>query len=108
MAADEIQEIFEAAQDRFKPGRVDRELSFYFKFGASAAEKWTVWIGPEKCEFKQGKHVEVADCVVKTEAKFFLKMVKQGYKPGAMDFMRGKIGSNDPFLLKELQKALDL
>ena len=27
---------------------------------------------------------------------------------GAMDFMSGKIKSNDPMLLKELQKALDL
>ncbi len=32
-------------------------------------------------------------------------MVRDGYTPGAFDFLRGKVKSNDPTLLQELKKA---
>lgn len=108
MSADQLRQIFREAEARFAPGRVDRETTFYFTFGSGPGEKWTAWIGPDRCEVKEGKHLDNADCVLKTTTDLFLRMVRDGYMPGTMDFMRGKIKSNDPLLLRELQKALAL
>lgn len=105
MAEQEIRTIFEGMPKRFKKGVIDRELSFYFSLGDGAAEKWTVRVGPEQCEVKEGKHVENADCVLKTTPDFFVKMVRDGYTPGFLDFTRGKVKSNDPMLLQEMKKA---
>ena len=103
MSAQQLREIFTAAQERFRPGALSREISYYFTFGPGPGEKWSVWLGPDRCEVKEGKHLDRADCVVKTSPSLFLRMVRKGYKPGAMDFMRGKIKSNDPTKLQLLK-----
>jgi len=108
MSEEELREIFSQAESRFRPGRIDREITYYFTLGPGEGEKWTAWIGPDRCEVKEGKHVDRADCVLKTSTAMFLRMIRDGYVPGAMDFMRGRLKSNDPWLLKELQKALGL
>lgn len=105
---EELREIFAEAKERFRPGRIERSLCFYFTFGDGPGEKWTAWISKDACEVREGKHAERADCVIKTSASFFLQMVRDGYVPGAMDFLRGKIKSNEPLLLRELQRALGL
>ena len=105
MAEADIRTIFEEMPKRFKKGALAKELSFYFSFGEGAGEKWTVRVGPESCDVKPGKQVENADCVLKTSGDLFLKMVRDGYTPGFLDFTRGKVKSNDPLLLQELKKA---
>jgi len=104
----ELRDIFGQMRTHFRVGRLTEETSFYFTLGDGPAEKWTVKVGPERCEVGEGKLVDQADCVVKTSPELFLKMVKGQYTPGAMDFMRGKIKSNDPLKLKVLQEAFDL
>lgn len=108
MSADEIASLFEAAEARFEPGRVGRDLTFYFSLGHGPGERWTVWVGPERFAARQGKHVERADCVVKTTMRTFLRVAREGHIPGPLDFLSGRIRSNDPLLLRELQRALDL
>lgn len=104
----EIKAVFEQMPGRFQKGALDKELSFYFSLGDGPGEKWTVIAGPDKCEVKEGKAVENASCVLKTSGDFFLKMVRDGYTPGVMDFTWGKVKSNDPLLLQELKKAFKL
>jgi putative sterol carrier protein len=101
----EIRSVFEQMPGRFQKGALDRKLSFYFSLGDGPGEKWTVLVGPDAAEVKEGKTVENADCVLKTSGDFFLKMVRDGYTPGVMDFTWGKVKSNDPMLLQELKKA---
>ncbi|MHC4831377.1 MAG: hypothetical protein ACYTFT_13660 [Planctomycetota bacterium] len=103
-----MQEFVEVLETQFKPGRITRELSYYLKLGEGAGDRWTVRVGPKAIEIKEGKHVDRADCVVKTTRKFLLAMVQKGKKPTPMDFMRGRIKSNDPMLLLELGKALGM
>ena len=98
----EIRAIFENMESRFKKGQLDREISYYFTLGKGVGEKWTVRVGPERCEVLEGKQADQADCVLKTTTKYFLKLIRDGHTPTPMDFMRGKIKSNDPMLLKEL------
>lgn len=104
----EIRTVFEGMPARFQKGLLDRDISFYFSLGDGPGEKWTVVAGKEKCEVKEGKTVENANCVLKTSGDFFLKMVRDGYTPGMMDFTWGRIKSNDPMLLQELKKAFKL
>ena len=70
----------------------------------------TVTVSPDKCEVKEGKGQGEANCVLKTNGDFFLKMSRDGYTPGATDFMGpwAKAKSNDPMLLGELKKAFKL
>ena len=101
--ATNLRAVFGEMEKRFKKGSVPQETAFYFSFGDGPGEKWTLRLGPEKCEVKEGKHVENADCVLKTSPDLFLKMVRGEWTPGAMDFMRGKIKANDIEGLKLLK-----
>jgi len=95
----DIEKIFQQMPSRYVSGKVDRELIYYFSIGA---DKWTVYIDPEKCEAKKGKLSNSADCIVKIEPKLFTDMVLRGKKPGMMDIARGKIKTNDQKLLLKM------
>lgn len=102
----EVEKIFTRMASRFKPGALKRKISFYFSIGESA--KWTVTADGSACNVEKGKQVDQADCVLKTSPKMFVRMVRDKYTPSMMDFMRGKIKSNNPMLLKELGAAFEL
>ena len=101
----DLKQVFENMQKRFKPNTIEKDQTVYFSLGDAPDQKWTMWIGPSKCEIKPGKLVENADNFLKTSADLFVQMVQGKYKPGAMDFMRGKISAKDPFALQGLFKA---
>ena len=92
---------------RFKPGTVAEKTVYYLSLGEAAGEKWTVTLSPTSCELSPGKP-DNADCVLKTSSDLFAKLVDGSWKPGFMDFMSGKIKSNDPEKLQRLQKAFGL
>ena len=56
---------------------------------------------------EEGK-TEGADCFLKTSEELFLKLIRGEWSPGAMDFMSGKIKSNDPFKLKLLKDCFSI
>jgi len=95
----EIEKIFTEFPSKYVPGIVDRDLTYYFSIGD---EQWTVFVGPESCEAKKGKHVEKADCFVKSDPKLFTNMVLRNKMPGMMDIARGKIKASDLNLLKKM------
>ena len=72
--------------------------------GDADDHKWTVKLSPSACELIPGK-IDNADCVLKTSADLFAKLVDGSWKPGVVDFMSGKIKTNDLDLLLQLQKA---
>ena len=100
-----IQEVFDQMPGYFIKGGVDKEMSIYFSIGDDADGKYTVLLGPDRIEVQKGKTVADATLVLKTTQEIFLNMVFKGYTPGAMDFMRGKIKSNDPMGLMVLKQA---
>ena len=108
--ASDLKAVFEAMPGRFQKGAVAKTTSFYFSLGEGPGEKWTVTVSPDSCEVKEGKGATEANCVLKTNGDFFLKMVRDGYTPGVTDFMGpwAKAKSNDPMLLSELKKAFKL
>lgn len=99
----EIKAVLEQMEKRFKPNAIDKETTFYFSLGEGAGEKWTLTVGPTTCKYAEGKPEKDADCFLKTSSDMFIDMITGKYTPGMMDFMRGKIKSNDPMRLKVLK-----
>jgi long-chain acyl-CoA synthetase len=100
----DLQSTIQALKARFQPGAVDKRTTYYLSLGDGEGEKWTVTLTPTGCEVAPGKTGN-ADCVLKTSADLFVKLVNGAYKPGLTDFMTGKIKTSDITLLQRLQKA---
>jgi len=97
-----IDELFSALPASYRKGIFSTTTTFYFSVDET---KKTVTLGPEGCTVADGKTVEDAACVCKTSADFLQRIWDQGYRPGPMDFMTGKIKSNAPQLLQQFLAA---
>jgi putative sterol carrier protein len=97
-------DLFDGMTKRFKKGVLDKSMTFYFSLGDAEGQKWILNVSPTECSAKPGK-TDKADVILKTSEELFLKLIKGEWVPGTMDFMRGKIKSNDPFALKVLKDA---
>jgi putative sterol carrier protein len=86
----------------FKPGVFQKKTTFYFSVDDI---KKTVTLDAGSCVVMDGKGAEEADCVCKTGTEMFLKIWNDGYRPGIMDFMGGKIKTNAPELLPKFLQA---
>ena len=98
----EVETIFKGLCKRFNKANVTAERSYYFSLGED--ERWTVRITKEKCEVEKGKNEE-ADCFFKGPAELFLDVWTGRHQLGPMDFLSGKVKSNNPLLLKDFVKA---
>lgn len=103
----DLESTLNTLKQRFKPGVVDKTVTYYLSLGDAANEKWTVVLTPAAAELKPGKP-DNADCVLKTSADLFQKLVAGSWTPGVMDFMKGKIKTSDIDRLQLLQKAFGL
>jgi long-chain acyl-CoA synthetase len=103
MPASEIAKIFQGLPKRFQKENVKKARTFYFSLDDD--EKWTVSLTPEKCEVKEGKPAQDADCFFKASKKMFLDVWDGKYTPSAKDFLTGAIKSNNPLLLKDFVAA---
>ena len=101
----DIPAIMKKFPENYIPGAVSKTMTIYFSIGDDASGKWTLVIDPEKADIQAGKTVEQADLVLKTSPEIFKKLVLDNYTPGAMDFIRGRIKSNDPEGLRILRTA---
>ena len=97
-----IEAIFAGLTDSFVPGIVDKPVVYYFSLGAS---KKTVRLDRDRCLVEDGRQVDHADCVCKTDEDFFISIGNEGYRPGMGDFLSGRIKSNDPGALQLFLKA---
>ena len=94
--------LFAELPASYRKGIFSTVTTFYFSVDET---RKTVTLGPDGCTVAEGKTVEAADCVCKTGADFLAKIWDQGYRPGPMDFMSGKIKSNAPQLLQQFLQA---
>ncbi|MEW6732921.1 MAG: SCP2 sterol-binding domain-containing protein [Acidobacteriota bacterium] len=97
-----IPEIFEGMKKAYKKGAMKEERSYYFSLDDF---KYTVKFEKDKIKVEEGKTIDEADCVLKTSPEMFMKIWVDGYKPSMMDFMSGKIKSNNPTLLQDFANA---
>ncbi len=95
-------ELFAGLPAAYRKGIFSTVTTFYFSVDEA---KKTVTLGPDGCSVAEGKTAPAADCVCKTGADFLAKIWDEGYRPGPMDFMSGKIKSNAPQLLQQFLQA---
>ncbi len=101
--------LFAELESKFQKDAVDKPVSFYFTLGSDDKAKWTVIVSKDTCEVKLGKPAGgTADCVLKTSAEIFTKIVRDAYMPGPSEFLSGAIKSNDVGLLMTFQKVFAL
>jgi len=101
--------LFAELEGKFQKDAVDKPVSFYFTLGSDDKAKWTVKVSKEGCEVKLGKPAGgSADCVLKTSAEIFTKIVRDAYTPSPTEFMSGAVKSNDIGLLMTFQKVFAL
>jgi hypothetical protein len=93
--------VFEAMPSFFRQGRVNRELSYYFTI---SGREWTVFVGPESCEVRQGKAITEPDCFLETTDEIFLGTLRGDHLPSMMDLMQGKVKTNRPDLLLQFKR----
>jgi putative sterol carrier protein len=97
-----LAEAFADLQKRFKPGVVKSPMTFYFSLGEEDGQKWSATFDAETMNYLPGK-VDESDVFLKMEEALFLQLLAGEYKPTLMDFMSGKIKSNDPLKLTFLK-----
>ena len=107
MANPQIQATLDALRARYNPAAVDRETIYYLSLGDGPDEKWTVTLTPTSCSATPGR-VGDAHCVLKMRPDLFGKLIQGTFKPGAMDFVTGKIKTNDIALLLRLRRAFGM
>ena len=98
----EVGKIFKGLCKRFNKANVSAVRSYYFSLGED--EKWTVRLTKAKCEVRRGQNDE-ADCFFKGPAELFLDVWNGRHQLGPMDFLTGKVKSNNPVLLRDFVKA---
>ena len=97
-----IETIFASLPGSYVTGVIDRDSVYYFSMGTV---KKTVRLTRDGCVVENGRTVDNADCVCKTDESFFLSIREDGYRPGMGDFMSGKIKSNNPAALQLFLRA---
>lgn len=99
----ELSKVLKDFKKRFDPKQVKKDFTLYLSLGDDDDQKWTIWVTAKKCDIKPGKAVEKADCVLKTDEEMFVKMVTTNYTPTMMEFVGGKVKTNDVDLLKQFR-----
>ncbi|MDC3379447.1 SCP2 sterol-binding domain-containing protein [Planctomycetota bacterium] len=99
--SEELKQAFDKMKARYKTGQISETMTIYFSLGDAPGQKWNATLTPDSCEFAEGK--SDAELVIKTSEELFLKLIRGEWVPGMMDFMSGKIKSNDPTKLTVLK-----
>jgi long-chain acyl-CoA synthetase len=92
---DPLADLFAELRERFLPDAVTEAASWYFSLGGEAG-RWTVSVEPGACTIVRGKpQGGAADCVIKTSADLWTRMVRDGYVPEISEFVTGVIKTSD-------------
>jgi len=98
----EIAKIFKGLCRRFNKDNVRAERRYHFALGAD--ERWTVDVRRDGCTVREGPD-EGADVYFEGPAELFLDVWNGRHELGAMDFLSGRVRSNQPLALRDFVKA---
>jgi long-chain acyl-CoA synthetase len=100
-----LTDAFEKLKKGYKKDVVTKPTVFYLSLGDAPDQKWTMTLSPQDVTFAQGKTEGPEVVLLKTAEDLFVKLINGQWVPGAMDFMRGKIKTNNIDGLKLLKDA---
>jgi len=98
----EIAKIFAGLCKRFNKANVKAERSYHFALGAH--ESWTVVVRRDGCVVRQGPD-DGADVYFEGPAELFLDVWNGRHQLGALDFLTGRVKSNQPLALRDFVAA---
>jgi hypothetical protein len=97
----EIETIFKGLCKRFNKANVTAKRTYRFSLGE---ESWTVRLTPDKCVVRRGDDAG-ADCFFEGSPELFLDVWHGRHQLGPMDFLTGRVKSNNPYLLRDFVAA---
>jgi hypothetical protein len=103
-----LSEIFTDLRTRFQKDEVKEPCTWYFSLGEFKEAKWTVQVTKDDCIIVNDKLDGRADCVFKTDAKTFTRIIKDHYIPDVAEFMNGTVKTNNPELLSTFIQVFNL
>jgi long-chain acyl-CoA synthetase len=103
-----LKEIFVDLERRFQKDSVKEAATFYFSLGEGKEAKWTVQVSKDGCKIVNDKLEGKADCVFKTDARMFTKIIREHYIPDVSEFLNGTVKTNDPELLTTFLSLFNL
>lgn len=103
-----LTEIFNDLKTRFQRDEVKEPCTWYFSLGEFKEAKWTVQVTKDDCLIVNDKVDGKADCVFKTDAKTFTRIIKDHYIPDVSEFMNGTVKTNNPELLSTFIQVFNL
>ena len=103
-----LSEIFTDLRTRFQRDEVREPCTWYFSLGDFKEAKWTVQVTKEACLIVNDKLDGRADCVFKTDAKTFTRIIRDHYIPDVSEFMNGTVKTNSPELLSTFIQVFNL
>jgi long-chain acyl-CoA synthetase len=103
-----LAEIFQELSGRFRAEEVREPCTWYFSLGESKEAKWTVRVTADNCIIVNDKLDGKADCVFKTDAKTFTRIIRDKHIPEVSDFMDGTVKTNSPELLSTFITVFNL
>ena len=103
-----LADIFSDLRSRFQRDEVREPCTWYFSLGEGKEAKWTVQVTKEVCLIVNDKLDGRADCVFKTDAKTFTRIIRDHYIPDVSEFMNGTVKTNSPELLSTFIQVFNL
>jgi long-chain acyl-CoA synthetase len=103
-----LNEIFGDLSKRFQRDEVKEPCTWYFSLGDFKEAKWTVRVTKDDCVIVNDKLDGKADCVFKTDAKTFTKIIRDHYIPDVSEFLNGTVKTNNPELLTTFIQVFNL
>lgn len=109
VAVDPLVALFAELPDRYLSSGVEDAVTWYFSLGGDRG-RWTVGVTPgaETCTVREGRPEGQADCVVKTTAGVWTRMVREAWAPDVSDFVGGVIKTSDLDLLMSFARCFRL
>jgi long-chain acyl-CoA synthetase len=103
-----LNDIFGDLSKRFQREEVKEPCTWYFSLGDFKEAKWTVRVTKEDCVIVNDKLDGKADCVFKTDAKTFTRIIRDHYIPDVSEFLNGTVKTNNPELLTTFIQVFNL
>lgn len=99
-----IPEIFAEMPNRYVPGIVTADTSYYFSVGE---HKYTIIAKATECIVLFGKHVQNADCVIVSQPNVFINLVIHGRRPSSRDLLLKRFKVSDLSKLMQLKELFE-
>ena len=100
-----IPEIFAEMPNRYVPGTLTDDTSYYFSVGE---HRYTIIAKATECIVLEGKHVQVADCVIVSQPNVFINLVVHGRRPSSRDLLLKRFKVSDLSKLMQLKELFAL